>query len=316
MNIDRRGLLLAGPAAASAGLIPEMASAAQPARAPMRLLPAQYSWAPAPRQAPAKEGLAPLPGAKLWFWDTGGPGEAIVLLHPNTGTSASWVYQQPVFAAAGHRVIAYSRRGYGQSEAGLATEPGVGSADLHALMDHLGVGRFHLVGCAAGGFLVSDYALSHPDRLLSMTIASSQGGITDPAYREVSDRLQVEGFRQMPAAFREVGPSYRALNPAGTARWAELEKAAIPNGRINQKMANDLTWAAIERITIPTLLLTGSADLILPPSRLPEIASHLKNAETVVVSEAGHSAYWEQPMAFNSAVLDFISRHRQRAGRS
>jgi len=179
-------------------------------------------------------------------------------------------------------------------------------------MEHLGVGRFHLLGSAAGGFICPDYALSYPERLLSMVIACSQAGITDTAYREVSNLLAVGGFRQMPASFREVGPSYRAANPAGTVRWAEIEQGAIPNGRINQKMAHDLSWAAIERIRTPTLLLTGSADLILPPSRLPKFASRLQNCETAVVSEAGHSAYWEQPIAFNSAVLDFISRHRQR----
>ncbi|MDB5459542.1 MAG: Twin-arginine translocation pathway signal, partial [Caulobacteraceae bacterium] len=131
-NIDRRSLFLAA-AAAGAGLAPH-AAAAQPARAPMRILPAQYSWPPIPPQTPAREGLAPLPGAQLWFWDTGGPGEPLVLLHPSTGSSASWGYQQPVFAAAGLRVIAYSRRGDGQSEAGPKADTGVGSADLHALM--------------------------------------------------------------------------------------------------------------------------------------------------------------------------------------
>ena len=50
--------------------------------------------------------MADVPGAKLWGWDTGGHGEPIVLLHPNTGSAASWGYQQPVFARAGHRVVA------------------------------------------------------------------------------------------------------------------------------------------------------------------------------------------------------------------
>jgi pimeloyl-ACP methyl ester carboxylesterase len=310
-GLDRRGLLLTGAAAVGAGLASKAWAAARTSAPPaMRLLPAQYSWPPMPAQAPVREGLAPLPDVKLWFWDTGGPGEPIVLLHSNTGSGEVWGYQQPVFAAAGYRVIGYSRRGHSRSEAGPKDAPGTGSADLHALMDYLGVNRFHLLGSAAGGFIVPDYALSHPERLLSMTIASSQGGVADPAYRAVSDGLQMEGFRQMPAVFREVGPSYRAANPQGAARWAELEKASAPNGRINQKMANDLTWAAIERIKTPALVMTGSADLILPPSRLPEWARHLQNCETAVISEAGHSAYWEQPVAFNRAVLDFIGRHR------
>src|SRR6266567_2890782 len=72
---------------------------------------------PIPPQAPAKEGIAVLPGTRLAYWDTAGNGEAVVLLHPATGSARIWSYQQPVFVKAGYRVIAYSRRGYGGSDA-------------------------------------------------------------------------------------------------------------------------------------------------------------------------------------------------------
>src|SRR5712692_2529522 len=67
---------------------------------------------PMPPQAPAKEAIAQLGDARLWFWDTGGSGEPMVLLHPAAGSGLIWGYQQPVFAKAGYRVISYSRRGY------------------------------------------------------------------------------------------------------------------------------------------------------------------------------------------------------------
>ena len=63
---------------------------------------------PLPPQMPAREGLAQLPGTRLGYWDTGGDGPAIVLLHPATGSALIWGYQQPVFARAGYRVIAYA----------------------------------------------------------------------------------------------------------------------------------------------------------------------------------------------------------------
>src|SRR5215813_12050435 len=67
---------------------------------------------PIPPQVAAKEALAQLPDTRLWYWDTGGSGVPIVLLHPATGSALIWGYQQPAFAKAGYRVIAYSRRGY------------------------------------------------------------------------------------------------------------------------------------------------------------------------------------------------------------
>src|SRR5262245_15721671 len=66
---------------------------------------------PIPAQVSAKDGVAQLPDSRLWYWDTGGQGVPIVLLHPATGSALIWGYQQPVLAKAGYRVIAFSRRG-------------------------------------------------------------------------------------------------------------------------------------------------------------------------------------------------------------
>src|SRR5690348_18082196 len=63
---------------------------------------------PIPEQVSAQEGMAEIPGARLGYWDTGGTGETIVFLHPASGSALVWLYQQPVFAKAGYRVIARS----------------------------------------------------------------------------------------------------------------------------------------------------------------------------------------------------------------
>ena len=60
---------------------------------------------------------------------------------------------------------------------------------------------------------------------------------------------------------------------------------------------------------VPTLLIAGAADLWQPPAMTRLLARRFPNNELVVVPEAGHSVYWEQPEIFNSAVLDFIGRH-------
>jgi pimeloyl-ACP methyl ester carboxylesterase len=114
-------------------------------------------------------GYAELPGVKLWFTDTGGTGTPIVLLHANTGTSVSWESQAVAFAREGYRVIAFDRRGWGKSLANPATGPQPGSvaADLDALVDHLKLDKFHLVGVAGGGFVSLDYAAWRPERLRS-----------------------------------------------------------------------------------------------------------------------------------------------------
>ena len=264
---------------------------------------------PIPPQVPVGEGLAILPDTRLWFWQTGNDGQAVVLLHPATGSSEIWIYQQPAFSHAGYRVIAYSRRGYGKSDPVPRDNPGTASGDLHDLLDFLGVGKCHVVASAAGCQIAIDFALSNPGKLYSLTLACGVGGIQDRDYVEMAESIRPPGYDQMPAVFRELSPSYRAANPEGTAKWAALERAAVTGNRLGQSNANRIVWAAIERMTVPTLVIGGDADLGVAPPMLRMLASHLPNAELVLVQEAGHSVYWEQPELFNRVVLGFLARH-------
>ena len=146
--LTRRSILQAVAAIVSAAIATPLLAAVSEPLTPI----------PLPAQVPAKEGVAAVAGTRLSYWDTGGNGQAIVLLHPATGSTRIWSYQQPVFAKAGYRVIAYSRRGYGASDPVPKDNPGTPSGDLHALMDYLRVPKFHLVGSAAGGGIAVDYA--------------------------------------------------------------------------------------------------------------------------------------------------------------
>jgi pimeloyl-ACP methyl ester carboxylesterase len=121
--------------------------------------------------------------------------------------------------------------------------------------------------------------------------------------------LRPRGFEAMPADFRELGPSYRAANPAGVKTWLELEHKAVTSNPFRQKAANNITEATLKRLPLPTLLITGDADLYSPPAVIRMVAAQIPNSEVVIVREAGHSSYWEQPEAFNCAVLDFLARH-------
>ncbi len=265
---------------------------------------------PVPLQEPAKSGIAAVAGTRLSYWDTGGTGEAIVLLHPATGSERIWSYQQPVFAKAGYRVIAYSRRGYGGSDSVPKENPGTAAGDLQALMDFLKVRKFHAIGSAAGGGIAVDYALSHPERLASLIVACAVGGVEDRDYAQRIEALRPNGFDAMPAVFRELSPAYRAANPEGAAQWAALERAAVTGNRLGQKPANTVTWARLSGLNVPALIIGGDADLYVPPPLIRTYAAHIPGAELVIVPEAGHSVYWERPDVFNRAVLDFLARHR------
>jgi pimeloyl-ACP methyl ester carboxylesterase len=271
--------------------------------------PAALTPIPLPPQVPAKEGMLELPDTHLWYWDTGGNGRPVLFLHPATGSGLIWGYQQPVFAKAGYRVIAYSRRGYYNSVPIARERPGVGSADLHSLAEHLGLQRFHLVASAAGGSVASDYTFSHPERVLSLTISSNQFGVRDGEIVKAAAFIRPKGFDEMPAEFRELGPSYRAINPEGTKLWMELEHKALIGAPVRQTMANMITQDRLRTLKVPAQVISGAADLSTPPSIARMIAAAIPGSELVVVPESGHSVYWERSDIFNAAILDFIGRH-------
>jgi pimeloyl-ACP methyl ester carboxylesterase len=241
---------------------------------------------------------AEVPETGLRYEESGGEGSGegppVVFLHAGSGSSRMWEHQVPDFTGAGYRFIAFDRRAEGAAV-----------DDLEALAEHLGLDRFHLVGTAAGGIVAVDYALSFPQRLRSLVVANSIVGVQDEEYLELTRRLRpAPEFNAIPADIRELGPSYRAMNPVGTERWKELAQHSAPYAPRNR-----ITFAALETIRIPTLLLTGDADLYAPPPVLRLFAARFQNCESVVIPECGHSAFWEQPEAFNRVVLDFISNH-------
>jgi pimeloyl-ACP methyl ester carboxylesterase len=263
---------------------------------------------PIPAQTAAKEGMAELPGTRLGYWDTGGNGEPVVFLHPASGSALVWLYQQPVFAKASYRVIAYSRRNYYNSDSAPEDNPGTGSGDLQNLIEFLGLEKFHIVSSAAGGSVAADYALSHPERLLSLTVSSNNLAATKGYIAEAATRVKLKEWDDLPRWFRELGPSYRAANPDGVAKWIELNHKSESGRGTRQKLVNVVTPEKLETLKVRTLLMTGAADMFTPPSIMRMIARHVPNNEIVIVPECGHSPYWEQPDFFNRTVLGFIGR--------
>src|SRR4051812_7115274 len=301
-DVSRRSLLVSSAvlgAGVAVGSGPIAAAAEADAMEPV----------PMPSQVAAKEGMADIPGTRLWYWDTGGNGAPVVLMHPASGSALIWGYQQPVFAKAGYRVIAYSRRGYYNSAAYDKANPGVGSDDLHNLVASLGIAKFHVVASAAGGSVASDYAFSHQDRLLSLTISSNSFGVRDGEIGRAADAIRPKIFEELPVEFRELGPSYRAANPEGTKRWVELEHKALVGTEYRQKLANEIKQSRLKELKLPVLVMAGAADVATPPSIARLIAAEIPNSELAIGPEAGHSVYWEQPDMFNRAVLDFIGKH-------
>lgn len=293
---------------ASAALLPTRLRA-RGATAGEWLVPAQARWEDPPAQAPADARLRQLGQVRLFAWDTGGAGEAVVLLHPMTGSHAAWPYQQPALAAAGYRVIGYSRRNFFQSDAHAVSTPSTDAQDLRELLDLLAIDRAHIVASAAGAFVALDFVALHPRRVRSLVLASSLALAHTPEDRAMLNGLLPKGWDDLPPAFRELGPSYRAANPAGVRRWIALQDEARhgpPPARDQARPSAALDPASLP----PVLAMGGDADLYAPPPLIRAFARRLPDAEVAIFAEAGHALFWEQPEGFNARVLSFLRRAR------
>jgi pimeloyl-ACP methyl ester carboxylesterase len=250
-----------------------------------------------------------LPNVKLWVTDSGGSGDPVILLHPNTGTSETWEKQTPALVQAGYRVIAFDRPGWGRSVVRAGGKPISAAEDLDALADQLALARFHLVGAAGGGYVALDYAAWRPQRLRSLVLAATGLGLVgDEEADSFRKGAAIPGFNQLPAEVREMSPSYRGMNPQGVARWKEIEQRAMQAGAVNA-LRTPNTDAKIASIATPTLVIAGDVDLTTPSGAVRLWAKHLKTYEWSLIPEAGHAVAWEQPDAFNQSVLAFLRKH-------
>lgn len=269
----------------------------------------QTCWEEEPAFA-GSESVVDVGSCRLRCWDSGGGGTPVVLLHPMTGDGGCWAYQHAALAGHGYLTVSYSRRGHFGSDPVDPDHPGDAVADLVGLLDVLGIERPHVVGSAAGGFVALEFAVTHPDRVASLVWASSTGLLSDPAYAKVSADILPAAWYDLPHAFREVGPSYRAANPEGLRRWCEIEERNSVPGLL-QPQARPVTLEDVAALATPVLLLTGAADLYMPPSRMRGLLPLLRDGQLAVIGEAGHAAYWEQPQAFNECLLRFWAGARR-----
>lgn len=258
--------------------------------------------------------------------DTGGRGVPVLLLHPYN--LRLWQYQIPVLSKAGYRVIAIDSRNLAPNAQYDAPGSKPNVARVHELVQQLGLPKFHLIGVLGNGLTAVQYAMAHADELRSVILSNTFGGLRDADLNALELSLRPAPFTQMPQTFRDISASYRAANPEGVKRWLQLDNEGRARGpqappanaasaassaagtpTAPSAGAGTVTIARLEAWQLPTMMITGDADLYTPPSMMRIFMSHVKKGQGIVIPEAGHNAYWENPEDFNRVVLKFIRKH-------
>ncbi|HEX4864169.1 MAG TPA: alpha/beta hydrolase [Acidimicrobiales bacterium] len=256
-----------------------------------------------------------------------GAGQPVVLIHGYPLSGRAWDKQVPVLLQAGHRVITYDRRGFGQS-----SQPVVGydydtfAADLNALLQHLDVREAVLVGHSMGTGEVTRYLASYgSDRVAKGVLVSpippfllqtsdNPGGVPQSVFDGFVQAAQAD----MPAwmkGFLDNFYNYETLR--GTlvseqAYWATWNIAV--GASATAAVACIPTWATdfradLDKIDVPMLVIHGDADQVLPLDKTAKQLPGLVNGLQLVVIQAGpHAIPWTHAEQVNATLLDFLRR--------
>lgn len=247
-------------------------------------------------------------------WESYGEGDCVVLTHGMGGSHASWFQQVPVFARR-FRVVTWDQRGFGRSTtASGRLGPEVASHDLEALLDHLAIERAHLIGQSMGGFTAMAFALRRPERVRSLVLADTPGGISTPRGAAhfpsyIAGMAKAPPVEQWPIdRHPAIGGSLGARDPALAFLYDQIASLSPPPAPaiaielLRTAHATD----AITALRMPVLFVVGAEDPIFPPDVIRDAAACVPGSRVVVLPGAGHSPYFETPNAWNDVVLGFL----------
>jgi 3-oxoadipate enol-lactonase len=258
---------------------------------------------------PVAAGHLDLEGGRLYH-EVFGAGFPIVLIHDGLAHREVWD-AQVADLARDYRVVRYDRRGYGLSDAPEAPFSNVD--DLEALLAALAIERAVLIGSSAGGGLCLDYALDHPERVEALVLAGPVvGGLSysyhfwKRGYANFGETLE-ENIDLWTADEYSIAPG----NDAARARLREILEACphdldFSRGRFELGPRRPALYRLGE-IRVPTLIVSAEHDIPDVHAHVGAIEAGIAGARRVVLDDAGHLSYLEQPEAFDAEVREFLS---------
>jgi 3-oxoadipate enol-lactonase len=253
-------------------------------------------------------------GLRIWY-ETQGAGEPVVLVGGLSSTVETWGRLADLLAAR-YRVIRPDNRGSGRTR----LEPDAGdrsmaafAGDLARLLDGLRLERVHLVGASMGGMIVQQFAVTWPERLRSLTIACSHcGGTTAVAAGEETVRKLVAASSGGGEAVRR-GLEVVAHPESFTLRREALDyyqwtKETFPHSaeEIQRRLAAIAKYdvaEAIRSIRVPTLVITGAQDILVPVENSRRIAERIPGARLALIEGGAHIFFLEQADAMARELI-------------
>jgi pimeloyl-ACP methyl ester carboxylesterase len=266
-----------------------------------------------------------LPGGPVNYAEIG-EGEPIVFVHGITGSWQNWLENIPYFAERGRRAIALDLPGFGASPmpSWPIDMPAYGRL-LHDFCEKLGVGgRAAVVGNSMGGLIAAEAVLSEPARFERLVLVSAAGFINTWLPRE-RGRATSQAWDRLGA---RVGGLARFTVTHPLARWLNFRFAIRYPGRLRKELLWEQVNSGVpcpgfapaiqavieydardrlEEIQIPTLIVWGTDDWVIPSAAAHSYNRRIPNSKLAIFEHTGHVPQMERPERFNRLLEEFLS---------
>jgi pimeloyl-ACP methyl ester carboxylesterase len=260
------------------------------------------------------------------YYEDHGSGAPVVLIHGWPLSGASWEKQTAALLAAGHRVITYDRRGFGRS-----SKPGVGynydtfAADLDKVLKKLNLKKAALVGFSMGSGEVTRYIGKYGTARVRKAVLI---GTLGPYLVNASDNpegVDAKVFEDIKAAIRKDRPAFLMEFLRNFYNW-DVTGGKLVSERVLEDNWNVAAGASaigtvacvdcwiedfrknLPKNTVPTLILHGDADGILPPDATSRRQAKLiKNVKYVELPGGPHGVLWTHADRINAELVKFLA---------
>ncbi|TLX99887.1 MAG: alpha/beta hydrolase [Thaumarchaeota archaeon] len=261
---------------------------------------------------------------ELYYEDHGG-GDTVVLIHGYPLSGASWEKQTAALLDAGFRVITYDRRGFGQS-----SKPTTGynydtfAEDLRKLVTQLELRDFALVGFSMGGGEVARYLGRYGSKGVSKAVfiasvppfllktPDNPKGLDSSVFDGIQKAIAADRYAFFTEFFKNFYNTDLLLGKRVSEQVVQSSWSVAAGASATASLACVPTWHEdfrkdLSRIDVPTLVIHGDADRIVPfPASGQLTAKLVRGARLVWVKDGPHCIIWTHSDEVNAALLDFL----------
>lgn len=251
------------------------------------------------------------------YYELIGQGHPLVMIR-GVGSNVDHWYDQVPALSQQFQLLLFDNRGIARS-----SDPGGPfstrdmAADTAALMDAVGIKKAHVLGYSMGGMIAQEMALNYPKKVAGLILVATDCGISrrikakPEATRLFSEMIRLgTNEAKLAAAGCLFAKHTFDRKPEVIERYTEISQRFPPSQKMLAKQ-----WAAVtqhdacsrlDHISSPTLAITGTEDVLIPPPNAALLAERIPDAQMISIDGGGHLFLIEHPRQFNDAVIAFL----------